>query len=231
MKGRNSFFFAAIGLIACGVALVGGDIVLDRRRAFDQTFRDLENIARIADEMAAGSLRAVDLTLQDAVREASYGEGPDHDEGHAAALRSYMVTRAAAFPEINHLSLTDERGIITSSTFDALLGFDGSDRPYYTGLLRSANRNALFIAGPTVTTSGTPVIFVSRARAGEGEPWKGAVIASLHPSYFTNTLESLRFARDVYVTLIGPDERIMARAPHDDALVGRSEERRVGKEC
>ena len=56
-----------IGLI---IVLAGMRIWLDYTDTMDTAFERLENLARIADEQVSGSLKAIDILLQDVAQEA-----------------------------------------------------------------------------------------------------------------------------------------------------------------
>ena len=206
--------FILIGALA---GLVGLNVYRDYQTTLQRGYAELETIARIGEERITGSLRTVDVILAD-IAHASLAGGEDGPD--AERLTEYMTARASTFPEINQISLTDADGIIRYSTLPALIGFDGSERPYTQAVRALADRDQMALLGPTATSTGTIVLFAARARIPHQLEWAGVALSSLQPEYFSGDLEGLRFAPDAFIALIHSDGRIMARAPALD-FVGR----------
>ncbi|WP_151704594.1 response regulator [Nitrincola alkalilacustris] len=212
----NRFTLLSLVMILSVTGLIGADIWRDRVNTLEAAYQELENLARIASSQISGSLRAVDLNLQDMVREANQALTPELDR----ELSTFLRARAEAFPEINYLSITDEKGVIQFSSSPDLVGYDASDRPYYQRALE-VGVDRMITTPPVRSLTDQLVIFAARPRSTESDLWKGVVVASLSPEHFSGYLEALRNRPTAFAALIGPQGHLLARAPHDETLTGR----------
>lgn len=188
---------------------------LDRsyRAAVDEEHRDLDNLARIADEHISGSLRSIDLLLQD-VAEAT-GREPD--------IRAFMATRAKAFPEVRTVFFVDESGKIVEGTLPAIKGMDVQDRSYYQAFKSAPDDSRLRVSKPVIARpTGVMVFFASRAMAGTAGRMKGVVAASLEIKYFNEILKSVMPVGESSVILLNRDGDVLSRAEEAEKYVGRN---------
>jgi two-component system sensor histidine kinase/response regulator len=216
---RHRRFLATSGILIIAVTICLGvaEIVLDYRNSIEAAYNRLENLARIADENISGRLVAVDLMLQDVGREFQTIEKPED----AVALRGFMKARSAALEGVRSISITDAQGLVVESTLPAVKGFDGSKRPYFTEPLETQEWDRLFLNGPITSSTGSVVIFASRALPAMEGKWAGVVLCSLPPELFTGVMESVRPV-DGFAALVGTDGTIMARFPDQQKFAGKS---------
>jgi PAS domain S-box-containing protein len=205
-------------IIALVVVLGGIEIYFDHRKTIEAAFARLENLARIADESVSGRMRAVDIMLQDVARESQGIEGARDED----ALLSYMRARVASLEEVRSISITDAGGKVIFTTLPAVKGFDGSQRPYFTAPLAAVNKDRLFVHGPSLTSTGTVVVFASHAKAPVRGNWDGVALASLPPAYFASIMDTVRPQDDGFATLLGIEGTIIARSPDQEKFTGKN---------
>jgi two-component system, sensor histidine kinase and response regulator len=216
---RHRRFIALSGVLVIGGAILLGvvGIILDYGKTIEAAYQRLENLARIADENISGRLVAVDLMLQDVAREYQDIKKPEDE----TALRAFMKARTASLEGVRTVSITDAKGTVVESTLPAIKGFDGSQRAYFTKPLETQEWNRLFLNGPILSTTGSTVVFASRALPAVNGNWAGVILSSLPPDLFIGVLESIR-PNDGFATLVGIDGTIMARSPDQEKYVGKS---------
>ena len=216
---RHRRFIALYGVFVVGITILLGvvGIVLDYRHTIEAAFQRLENLARIADENISGRLVAVDLMLQDVAREYQGIVKPEDE----VALRAFMKARSAALEGVRTITITDAKGTVVETTLPAIKGFDGSQRPYFTKPLETREWNRLFLNGPIVSSTGSTVIFASRALPTVNDKWAGVILSSLPPDLFIGVLDGIR-PSDGFTTLVGSDGTIMARSPDQEKYAGKS---------
>jgi PAS domain S-box-containing protein len=216
---RNSVIVWANLIIGLIVALASLRVYFDYVDTMNAAFERLENLARIADEQVSGSLKVVDILLQDVTRE-SRSTSPESKE---ANLDSYMRARIASLGEIRTLYLTDSTGQVAATTFERLRGYDASRRPYYTEPQRAADRDHLFVTGPlpaALTNDWT--LFLSRAKLPIMDFWDGVTVATLTPAYFAHVLDSVAPRRAGLAEIVTRTGSIVSRSPQQDELLGQN---------
>ncbi|WP_298371538.1 response regulator [Azospirillum sp.] len=222
-RNRRFLGLSSAFVIALVIALGGLEIVFDYQKTMDDAFERLESLARIADESISGRIRAIDVMLQDVAREAQ-DIRTDQDSD---SLLAYMKARTASLEGVRSISIIDADGKAFLTTISSLVGFDASQRPYYTTPLRSENRDRLFIHGPIMATTGSLVLFASRARQLTPTDWNGVALATLPPAYFGGILGTINRSEGGFAALLGSDGTIAARFPDQDKFIGQSVAKRA----
>ncbi|MFD1627365.1 response regulator [Azospirillum griseum] len=222
-RRRRLLGIASAFIIGMVIALGALEIVFDYRKTMDDAFERLEQLARVADESVSGRIRAIDVLLQDVGRESLNIRSPQD----ADTLLAYMKARVDALDEVRSISITDGTGRAILTTRADLLGFDASQRPYYTIPLRAENRERLFIHGPTLSSTGAQVLFASRARQMTPTDWDGVTLASLPPEYFVSILETVNPGDGGFAALLSSDGTIASRFPKPETFIGQSVVRRA----
>lgn len=186
-RGLIFLGLAALAPVAALVALVAADIALEHRRTLEMAYNRLDNLARIADEVISGRLRAVDSLLLDAGRAEQTAEAPQERD----ALQAYLAARAEPLEELRNIVVTESDGRVSLSTLSALLGLSAAGRDYYEAARGAPDRLAL--AGPQVAAStGATVLFAARAKPALDGRWDGAAVASMPPAYFATVLDTIK---------------------------------------
>lgn len=186
-RGLIFLGLSALAPVAALVALAAADIALERRRTMEMAYNRLDNLARIADEVISGRLRAVDSLLQDAGRAEQAAETPQERD----ALQVYLAARAEPLEEVRNIIVTEADGEVSLSTLPLLMGLNAAGRDYYEAARSAPDRLAL--AGPRLAPStGATVLFAARAKPARDGLWDGAAIASMPPAYFASVLDTVK---------------------------------------
>jgi hypothetical protein len=212
---RNSIIIWANVIIGLIMVLAGLRAYLDYTDTMDAAFDRLENLARIADGEISGSLRAVDILLQDVAREAQSVSSEDDKK----KLLSYIKSRISGMEELRTLSVVDDRGKVAVSNTDILVGFDASHREWYINLKGAVDRDHLFVSGPAHAAFGQDwLLYLSRPRSSVLGSWEGGVVAVLTPAYFASVLNSIVPRESAFAEIVSRAGAIVARAPAQDDL-------------
>lgn len=186
-RGLAFLGLSALALVAALVALAAADIALERRRTLEMAYNRLDNLARIADEVISGRLRAIESLLLDAGRAEQATEAPAARE----ALQNYLAARAEPLDELRNIAVTEADGRVSLSTLPSLIGLNATGRDYYEAARQAPDRLALI--GPALAqATGATVLFASRSKPTIDGQWDGAVIASMPPAYFATVLDTIK---------------------------------------
>lgn len=211
-SGRRTWG-GALALIVLLAAAFAWNLDRGYRATVEEEHRDLDNLARIADEHISGSLRSIDFLLRD-VADAI---------GREADIVAFMATRAKAFPEVRTVFFVDEGGRIVEGTLPAIKGMDVRDRAYYQAFRSAPDDTRLRISKPVVARpTGVMVFFASRAMTGAGGGMKGVVAVSLEIKYFNELLKSVLPGGESSVILLNRDGDVLSRAEEAEKYVGRN---------
>lgn len=211
---HRPMMLAGAGAIAVFVAALAGEIVAERLAAVDMAFERLENLARIADENVSGSLKLLDVMLQDVGREANAVENSSDERD----LLSSMNARTAAVDGLRTITISDAAGKIVHSTRPEVKGFDAGGRAYFTEPRDSPDRDRLFVTGPIKASLGVVVLFVSRPRPPVDGQWNGVATAAVPPGHFTTMLETVRPRDDGFAALIDRGGNVVAWSPEREGI-------------
>lgn len=186
-RGLLVLRLTALTPVAALMALAAADIALERRRTAEMAYNRLDNLARIADEMISGRLRAAESLLLDAGRAEQTAETPQERD----ALQAYLTARTEPLDELRNVIITGADGKVTMSTLPVLLGLDAAGRDYYKATQAAPDRLAL--TGPVLAqATGATVLFAARAKPAVDGRWDGAAIASMPPAYFAGVLDTIK---------------------------------------
>ena len=206
-------------LSALVLALIwlGGIAVVWRDRV--DTLRDsgllAEALTRVVSERLNGSLRGVDLLLQDVG--AKYREKGSDD----SALVAVMRYRTAAFGEVRNVFVIGADGLVKVSTLPSMQGVDMRQRPYFELAAKALAHPGMVVAAPALSPiTGRIGLVVARPIVGPLGTFEGVVAAALNPEFFVETLSGV-VAGDVDRAVIANlDGDVLARLPDPGRHVG-----------
>ncbi|MBI3446998.1 MAG: PAS domain S-box protein [Magnetospirillum sp.] len=198
---------------------LGGGFLAWRDRA--DTLRDsgflAEAVTRVVAERLNGSLRGIDLLLQDVsgrFREKTVD---------ASTLVAVMRYRSAAFGEVRNVFIIGADGVVKTSTLAAMVGVNLSGRPYFQQAAKSVTRPALIISPPDVSpVTGRSGIVVARSIISPLGTFDGVVAAALNPEFFIETLSGVVVGNIDRAVIANRDGDVMARLPDPGRHVGAS---------
>jgi PAS domain S-box-containing protein len=193
---RGDLAFRVWGITAGALLIIGSYLAWtsydEYGKTLEQEYRSLETHARFGGAQVAGSLRSIDLLLQEVI----------DDKLSAPDLRTDVVQRRQLdklrqFPEIHYLITTDNKGqVATAESLDDPTGvidvrkFNASQRDYFT-VHRDAKPEEYYryqLSRPFKTITNRNTITFSRAIRGRNGQFQGVVLVSLSPAYFDSVL-------------------------------------------
>ena len=178
IKSRYSPIFAGWIIVAAVALMAGWRVWSDYRSTVEASEALLESLARSGGEQFSGVLRAVDIFLQqvdDDVREITSESLPQYGEHFKKDMK--------IIGDLRVVTVTDADGRITFATLPGVIGYDASQRQYFTAA-RDSGDDRLHFTGPTLTIVNTVAMFASRARRDSAGKFTGVVAVSMLPETF-----------------------------------------------
>lgn len=192
----------------------------DRARTLENGHRIAATRVQLLEEQTVRSFQVVDLTLvaiADAMRIAPLLR--DHDPVFEETLRR----KRDALPYVRALFVIGADGHITQDTdHPHTPRVHLADRPYFQAHARDP-RLGLHVGRPLVSRS-VNRWFVSMSRRFDDRhgAFAGIVVAAVEPEYFGRFYGTLRVSDRDSIALFLDDGTLIARNPHDDAVIGKS---------
>ena len=219
-------FRRRVPLLVCGLG-VGIAFVAtalfewrDQVRTLDAGRTTAATVAHVLAEQTARSFQAVDLTLTgivDALRAA-----PSLSL-HDAVFEETLRRKRDGLPHVRALFVIGADGFITQDTDHPYTPrVSLADRPYFEVHARDAEVG-LHIERPLVSRS-VDRWFVSMSRRIDTRDGRfgGIAVAAVEPQYFGRFYDLLRLSARDNITLFLAVGTLLARHPHNDAVIGRS---------
>jgi diguanylate cyclase len=153
--------------------------------------------SHVVEENISQQLRALYRLMED-LRTQIPPDNPRQFNGYLAALSDGMVSTRT-------IAVLDANGRTVAASRPEVLGFDARERDYFQAVRRNPDADMLYISPPFNTSLGVYAISVSRMLTGERGEFAGVITATLDPEYFAPLLDSVRYARDMAVSLVYPD--------------------------
>jgi PAS domain S-box-containing protein len=196
---RGNLTLQIWGLTTIALLIIGGSLAWtsydEYGKTLEQEYRFLETHARFGDAQVAGSLRSIDLLLQDVIDDKLIA--PDL---RADVVQRHQLEKLRQFPEIHYLITTDNKGqVATAESPEDPMGvidvrkFNASQRDYFT-VHRDAKPEDYYryqLSRPFKTITNRNTITVSRAIRGKNGQFQGVVLVSLSPAYFDLVLQQV----------------------------------------
>ena len=177
-------------------------------RTLNQAGTELNNLARIADERISGSLRSVEVVLNE------ISDDRENAETEYAEILESVKVRIRNLPEIRQAFMTDENGIVVFHTVEAFIGADIQDWSYFAGATRILSEKHIFISLPIKDLTGSLLIFVSKPLLNKEGKLIGMVGVSMDPKFFQESLDSiLPHRQSATAALVRQDGVILQTSP------------------
>ena len=196
---RGNLAFRVWGITAGALLIIGSYLAWtsydEYGKTLEQEYRSLETHARFGDSQVAGSLRSIDLLLQDVIDDRL--STPDLP---ANIVQRRQLDKLRLLSEIHYLITTDNKGqVVTAESLDDPIGvaavrqFDASQRDYFI-VHRDSKPDDYYryqLSRPFKTITNRNTITLSRAIRGKNGQFQGVALVSLSPAYFESVLQQV----------------------------------------
>ncbi len=212
-----SFCFAVL-LMSCAVFY----IYYDKELVFRDNRSRMENASAVMVEFVGKTLNGIDRVLVEAGHEVA-AEMADGQEPDLVLLQNKFNDFSIGVSGLSAIFALDKNGMsFANSRPGALPKFSFADRNYFIEALK-AQPSSLFIS-ETVTSRVLNQwrFFASRPIFGPDGVVIGVMGASIETGLFQSVLNSYRPDPGIVISLFSSDFKIIARAPDDPSLYGRS---------
>lgn len=204
-------------LAAMGMALVSGLQVWQHYdNQIEAADRLAEALTRAAAEKIGGSLRSIDLLLQDVS-----GQFLDDPAPNSDSFVRYLNARAQAFPEIRSTFVAGADGKGIAGTVP-VGGLDLSDRSYFQQTRDAAASPRLILSEPlTSRVQKVPTIFAARPVLDDAGHFRGIAGAGIDPQFFIDALAAITPGDTARGLLVRRDGVVFVRQPDPMASLGK----------
>lgn len=210
---------SALALALILVGLIGLELWHSHGATLEKAERNLGNLALVLSEQMDGTMRSVSAALGDIAGDLQDDPALAPDD---AGFRAGLSRRLGTMPYVRALFVIGADGFITHDTdYPTTPRVSLADRPYFQAH-RERVSDEMLIGHPLVSRS-VNVWFVSatrRVNAADGS-FAGVAVAAVEPLYFEQLYRKL-WLGDGTISLFLRDGTLLARAPADDAAMGRS---------
>ena len=209
---------AVMLLAVCG--WLGWDTYLDYQVMIEREYTLLAIGARNRAAHITSLVRSSELMLDNI--EADLTNNPAMT---TAILNAMLKRRMRQLPETRNLVVTDRQGRVIGTNIESTLGFDVSQREYFTHL-RDADTghgmHPLFITRPFKSASGVPNVSIVRSLHDPSGRFNGVVLASIDLAKFREILNSVESTLNEESFVIHDGGDIVYAVPNTELLARKS---------
>jgi diguanylate cyclase (GGDEF)-like protein len=194
-------------------------VMQQRRQILQDTELTAQNLARVIEEQAHGSLNAVDVTLASVARSMQFlpGRQKPRDPDINALLRGNVRN----LPFVRAIWILDANGNMIHDS-DNLPGHYNLAQREYFRVHRDNPSLGLYVGPPIVSPLGVWFMGTSRRINNPDGSFAGVVGAAVEPRYFEQFYASIKVGKTGILSLLRPDGTLIARAPSAKGLLGKA---------
>jgi signal transduction histidine kinase/ActR/RegA family two-component response regulator len=197
------------------------DLWWQRDRALAEAESRANNLSYVLSEYVRDSFALADASLRQLVVHGTRvgGAGADQD-----AWDPILAAAKAALPGSGSLSVTNARGVIVHSTEKAIVGQSRTDGYIFKQLSTTADKDALVIDHPYLTTVEPRqyVIPVGRGMLNDNGEFGGMVVATIAPSAARAFFQTVDVGRRGVIWVLHPDGIVLYREPSAASHINES---------
>ncbi len=214
----RSIVIVAVVAVLVVVGFAGFALYTEYRANIEVTKQRAENKVAVFHEhikLAIGGLDAVMQAIADKIRV---------DDFSGESFRASLIRMKAELPILRVLLAVDEHGLIINESRDPYeaRGTNIADRLYFRKHLEPDTRG-VYIGPPVVSRiDGKWAMPISRAVRDEDGLFRGVVVASIKPYYFSELFTAMAFSPDYTGFLTHADGTVLALFPYDETRIGTS---------
>jgi signal transduction histidine kinase/CheY-like chemotaxis protein len=226
---RSSRLIILLGscLAAAILGALGFALWSSREQAIEEWQRHLSNLSLVIAEQTAQEITSGYLVLE-SIAESVQAAGVSNDQalreqmGTAAAFQR-MRDKAAGLPQVEVLTIVAANGDVVNFTHaHPAPPINLADRDYFQAHLENP-KLGVFVSAPVRNRSNQAwTFFLSRRLTGPQGQFLGLALVGFSTSFLTDFYRKISLGDGASVTLYRRDFTLLARSPHDDALMGKS---------
>src|SRR4051794_30865795 len=213
-----------IAAILVGTAVMVGNF---RERALVSTERELENTVLLLARHFDQQLEDAEV-IQNSLVEYVYAAGIETPEKYRERMSREDVhlmlrSKLSALSYVGGVNLFDASGkLINASSVWPIPELSVADRSWFK-VFSSGPRSPAVLLEPVYSRlSGAWTTIIARKVTGSDGEFLGSISRGIEPSHFEKFFASMALGDDAAISMIEHDGTLLARYPHDDALIGRS---------
>ena len=208
--------------------LVAALLTLGGVIAYNQ-FQDYQHIGIQEQEMLAGLAETVgknlvpQIVLADRIISNIINVLPSwqaENDGFKRANRELKIVNDT-INGIPPLLVTNAGGTVIVSSDSKLLGMNFAFRDYFKTAVKNSDPNILQVSAPFKTVLNDFAFTLLRTIKGPKGEFAGVAIVTEVPAYFTNLLDSVRYAPDVRTSIIHGDGKLFLSSSNEDGVDGK----------
>jgi diguanylate cyclase (GGDEF)-like protein len=221
-------------LILCGVLLiaaivVGTAVMVDnfRERALNSTERELENTVLLLTRHFDQQLEDAEV-IQNSLVEYVFTAGittPEDFRRRMSGEDLHLMLKAklSALSYVGAVNLFDSDGkLINASGVWPVPDVSVADRAYFKVFTSGPQSPTVLIEPVYARVTGAWTTIIARKVTGTDGEFLGSISRGVEPAYFEKFFASLALGDGAAISMFDQNGTLLARHPHNDALVGRS---------
>jgi diguanylate cyclase (GGDEF)-like protein len=221
-------------LILCGVLLIAAIIIGTammvgnfRERALSSSERELENtvllLARHFDQQL-GDAEVIQNSLVEYIYTAGIGTPEDYRRRMSGEdVHLMLKAKLSALSYVGGVNLFDSDGkLINASSIWPVPDVTVADRIYFK-IFTSGPQSPTVVLEPVYSrVSGAWTTIIARKVTGTDGEFLGVISRGVEPTHFEKFFASLALGEGAAISMFDQNGTLLARHPHNEALVGRS---------
>jgi diguanylate cyclase (GGDEF)-like protein len=221
-------------LILCGVLLIAAIVIGTavmvgnfRERALSSSERELENtvllLARHFDQQL-GDAEVIQNSLVEYIYTAGIGTPEDYRRQMSGEdVHLMLKAKLSALSYVGAVNVFDSDGkLINASGVWPVPEVSVADRAYFKAFTSSPQSPTVLIEPVYARVTGAWTTIIARKVTGTDGEFLGSISRGVEPAHFEKFFASLALGDGAAISMFDQNGTLLARHPHNDALIGRS---------
>jgi diguanylate cyclase (GGDEF)-like protein len=221
-------------LMLCGVLLIAAIIVGTavmvgnfRERALSSSERELENtvllLARHFDQQL-GDAEVIQNSLVEYIYTAGIGTPEDYRRRMSGEdVHLMLKAKLSALSYVGGVNLFDSDGrLVNASSVWPVPEVSVADRAYFKVFTSGPQSPTVLLEPVYSRVSGAWTTIIARKVTGTDGEFLGVISRGVEPTHFEKFFASLALGEGAAISMFDQNGTLLARYPHNDALIGRS---------
>jgi diguanylate cyclase (GGDEF)-like protein/PAS domain S-box-containing protein len=209
-----------VGVVLGSLLLLLAVLTLLRVYAMQASERETASLALLIEEKVERIVQVVDLTLLDVAGDIRNNRQRPYFD--AEWMHELLRARLLRMPYVRAIWVLDPRGRIIYDSDTGNLGYDLSDRDYFTAHQRR-NDTGLFIGNPVISRSvGEWFVSLSRAQRAVDGTLENVIVAAFNSRYFAELWQGVDVGEHGSIAVLSSDGTLMLRSPSVPEMMHKS---------